>query len=121
MIRSVASALAATLALSIPQGPQPIQGLTGGTAVARAYDAVLDADFDGPARLLGDDCLNAPPEACTMLDALAVWWAIALEPESRLLDVRFSQKVDRAIDAATARLGSRPVHAVAASIARSTF
>jgi hypothetical protein len=102
VIRAVASALAATLALSIPQGPQPIQGLTGGAAVARAYDAVLDAEFDAPARLLGSDCLDVPPEACKMLDALGVWWAIAVEPESRLLDVRFSRKVDAAIDAATA-------------------
>ena len=101
MIRAVASALAATLVLSIPQAPQPIRGLTGGPSVARAYDAILDAEFDVPARLLAGDCGDAPLEACKVLDALGVWWAIALEPESRLLDVGFSRKVDEAIDAAT--------------------
>jgi tetratricopeptide (TPR) repeat protein len=102
VIRAVASAVAATLVLAIPQAPLPIPGLTGGPLVARAYDAVLDAEFDAPVRLLGSRCTDAPPEACSMLDALGVWWAIALEPESRMLDVRFSLKVDAAIDAATA-------------------
>src|SRR4029453_1972875 len=39
----------------------------------------------------------APPEACDVLEATALWWRIQLDPESRALDDEFSSSVERAI------------------------
>lgn len=83
----------------------------GEEALARAYDAILDARF---AQLDGDlrrACPSTPPatplrtapaapaEACQVLDATALWWRIQLDPESRVLDDEFSASVERAIRA----------------------
>lgn len=45
----------------------------------------------GAARVL------APPEACQVLAATALWWRIQLDPHSRAFDPEFSAAVDRAI------------------------
>lgn len=101
--------------LTTPVEPQAFR-LTGGARLARIYDAVLDARFDAADALLTTQCSgsvsrdvpgdSAPPEACDLLRAVALWWRIELDPESRAVDARFEQAITHAItrlDAWTAR------------------
>lgn len=91
--------------------PEP--GFTAGDRVARAYDAILDADFARLPTLLAETCPPAPTEACLMLDALGVWWQISLDPASRSLDAAFRTKADEAIAAAEAWTRREPERAEA--------
>jgi tetratricopeptide (TPR) repeat protein len=78
----------------------PIRGLTAAAQVARAYDAVLNADFDRVPALLSETCGAAPPVACLAIRALAPWWEIQLDPGRTALDARFSREVNAAVDEA---------------------
>lgn len=112
------------------------RGLTAAGALARAYDAILDARFDAVPGLLGDACgpawrtptmpakaearthgerfgETAPPEACQLLDAVSVWWRIQLDPYDRSRDVAFQSKVEAAIAATTAWTTREPYRAEA--------
>ena len=71
-----------------------IRGVDG---LVRAYDFILEARFDQVDAELRRACGPAPPEACDVLAATALWWRILLDPESRALDAEFSALVDRAI------------------------
>jgi tetratricopeptide (TPR) repeat protein len=71
--------------------------LHGEDALIHAYDAILEARFDRMGAELHRACGPAPPEACDVLAATAVWWRILLNPDSRLLDDEFSAAVERAI------------------------
>ena len=102
MIRAIAATLGVAVALAGQPAAPARRGLTGAAAVSHAYDTILDADFDALPRVLVATCAEAPREACQVLEALGLWWAIALEPESRLLDVTFSRTVDQAIAATEA-------------------
>ena len=77
--------------------PQARTGITAATVVARAYDLILNADFDGLAKALPSTCPPAPPVACMGLEALSLWWQIQLDPESKALDAAFLGKVNAAI------------------------
>jgi tetratricopeptide (TPR) repeat protein len=68
--------------------------------VARAYDLILNADFDGLATALPGTCPPAPAVACLGLEALSLWWQIQLDPHSRRLDEPFLATVQEAIRAA---------------------
>jgi hypothetical protein len=72
-------------------------GLTAGNAVARAYDTILDADFAAVPARVAATCGPAPRVACLGLTALATWWEIVLDPDSRALDARFTGEVEAAI------------------------
>lgn len=93
--------------------PAPTRGLTAAPAVARAYDAILDADFSALRAQLPAVCPPAPLEVCHMLEALALWWELSLEPESRQGDARFSRSVERAIAATDAWTRREPERAEA--------
>ncbi len=73
------------------------QGITAAPVVARAYDLILNADFEGLASALPDTCPPAPQVACLGLEALSLWWQIQLDPNSTALDAPFLAKVDAAI------------------------
>jgi tetratricopeptide (TPR) repeat protein len=85
--------------------------LTGGPQLAAAYDAIFDARFDDIPALLTTACGNgistppgksaqpAPPEACQLLDVVAIWWRIQLDPHNRSRDDEFRTRVDAAIAA----------------------
>jgi hypothetical protein len=103
----------ALTALALPAASAPKTGLTAAPVVARAYDAVLDADFDRMPEVLTATCGPAPPVACLGLDALALWWEIQLDPTSRALDGRFSRKVDAAITEAARWAAREPDRAEA--------
>lgn len=72
-------------------------GLTAAPTVARAYDLILNADFDGLAKALPSTCPPAPSVACMGLEALSLWWQIQLDPVSKALDAPFLAKVNAAI------------------------
>jgi hypothetical protein len=87
------------LALLIPTGPAPraLQGLRGADGLVRAYDFILDARFDQVEAELQRACGPAPPEACQVLRATALWWRIQLDPENRSLDDEFTDAVEAAV------------------------
>ena len=74
-------------------------GLTAGSQLARVYDAILDAGFDQIPGLLAQTCgpTLAPPEACQLLDVVALWWQIQLDPKNRVHDERFRTRSDAVI------------------------
>ena len=88
-------------------------GITAAPTVARAYDLILDADFDGLERALPSTCPPAPRVACLGLEALSLWWQIQLDPESRRLDAAFMHKVNAAIAEAQRQTKAEPDRAEA--------
>lgn len=91
--------------------PQP--GLTAADRVAAAYDVALNADFDRISAVLDETCGPAPPVACLAVRALATWWDIQLDPQSRFLDSRFLREVGEAIADAEAWTVREPERAEA--------
>ena len=91
---------------SVPALP-PRYALRGEDALVRAYEFILDSRFDqvdAELRRASRGCLDsvgiagpAPPEACNVLEATALWWQIQLDPENRGLDAAFTASVERAI------------------------
>ena len=80
-------------AQSVP--PEPIRGLSQGLALASAYDAILDADFEAVAPRLEPACPSVPTW-CTVMGAVSLWWQIAMDPKDRRLDAQFSRTVEEA-------------------------
>jgi tetratricopeptide (TPR) repeat protein len=71
--------------------------LTEGARLAAVYDTILQANFDQVAAQLDQTCPPAPEEACRTLEVVSIWWEILLNPQSRLLDGRFEERVTAAI------------------------
>jgi tetratricopeptide (TPR) repeat protein len=90
----VGLALHAATAGAASQGTA-IRGVDG---LIRAYDVILDARFDQVDEELRRACGPAPPEACDVLAATAIWWQILLDPQNRSLDDEFRDAVEHAID-----------------------
>ena len=86
----------------------PQTGITAAPVVARAYDLILNADFDGLAKAQPSVCPPAPAVACLGLEALSLWWQIQLDPESKSLDGPFLAKVNAAIAAAERMTAADP-------------
>jgi hypothetical protein len=102
------------MTLAAPAWAQaPISGLTGAPRLARAYDAIFDARFDEVPALIAAACPPAPAEACRLLDAVAVWWRIQLDPGNHSHDALFEARVDGAIAAAEAWTRREPQRAEA--------
>ena len=83
-----------------PSGAQRTEGdhrLRGEEALVRVYDFILEARFDQVEAELRRACGPAPPEACDVLAATAIWWRILLDRQSEALDDEFSAAVERAI------------------------
>ena len=100
--RLIGATLLAGVAVALSAHGQPIRGLTAAPALARVYDAIFDARFDEVSTLVAAACPPAPPEACLVLEAVAVWWQIQLDPFSTVRDALFQSRVDAAITATTA-------------------
>lgn len=90
-----------------------MRGLTAAPALARAYEAILDARFEAVPALLDEACGPAPPEACQVLEAVSAWWRIQLDPFNTTRDAVFQLKVEAAIAAATAWTEREPMRAEA--------
>ncbi len=89
------------------------RGITAAPTVARAYDLILDADFDGLTRALPSTCPPAPSVACLGLEALSLWWQIQLDPESLRLDAPFMARANAAIAEAERMTKAEPLRAEA--------
>ena len=76
-----------------------VAGLTHRAELIGAYDAILNADFDRAAAIMAPACGDVPVW-CDVMDAVSVWWRIALEPDAREHDARFARAAERAIAAA---------------------
>ena len=92
-------ALAGAMALALPAAPhtEPLRGLTGGAQLARVYDTIFDAQFDEVPAELERACPPAPNEVCRVLDAVALWWQIQLNPLDPALDEEFLERINYAI------------------------
>ena len=88
-------------------------GITAAPIVARAYDLILDANFDELEKTLPDTCPPAPIVACRGLEALSLWWQIQLDPEVRSLDARFLTAANSAIAEAERWTAAEPERAEA--------
>jgi hypothetical protein len=88
-------------------------GITAAPTVARAYDLILDANFDALKKVLPSTCPPAPGVACRGLEALSLWWQIQLDLDNRALDAAFLSATDRAIAEATKFTKAEPRRAEA--------
>lgn len=96
--RLAAATLAAAAVLgAAAAGAAPVRGLTHAAGVARLYDAILDADFDAVPGALLATCPPAPAEVCRVMEPVATWWRIQLDPLDRSRDATFLDQVTRAI------------------------
>jgi len=93
--------------------PATAAGLRGETQLVRAYDAIFDARFDEVPQQLRRTCPPAPSEACQVLDAVALWWQIQLDPASLARDGQFQSNVETAIAATDAWTKREPQRAEA--------
>jgi tetratricopeptide (TPR) repeat protein len=109
--RVVASIVAIGLLASTLDAQQ--RGLTAAPTVARAYDRILNADFDGLAGALASTCPPAPSVSCLGLEALSLWWQIQLDPDSRRLDAAFITSANAAIAEAERMTKAEPKRAEA--------
>ena len=100
-----------SLATSDVSPSQP--GITAAPQIARAYDLILDADFEQLNKTLPLTCPPAPGVACLGLKALGLWWQIQLDPDSRALDAAFLSAVDTAIAEAERFAAAEPTRAEA--------
>ena len=95
-----------------PQPLVPTRGIAHAAALASAYDAILDAAFEDVPSRLGTAC-DTDAAWCRVIDAVALWWEIALEPEAQGHDRDFIKRVDTAIAAGEAWTDSEPLRAEA--------
>jgi len=93
--------------------PQPQPGLTGAPGLVRLYDAILDARFQDVPGLRAQACGPAPDEACQVLDGVAVWWGIQLDPFDTSRDAAFLAACEASIASTTAWTEREPERAEA--------
>lgn len=93
--------------------PAAQPGITAAPAVARAYDLILDTNFDELKKFLPATCPPAPMVACRGLEALSLWWQIQLDLDDHSLDAAFMAAANRAIDEADRWTSAEPERAEA--------
>jgi hypothetical protein len=96
-----------------PVAGAPKIGITAAPSIARAYDLILDADFDQLKKILPSICPPAPAVACRGLEALSLWWQIQLDLDNRQLDAAFTSATEIAIAEATTMTEAEPARAEA--------
>jgi tetratricopeptide (TPR) repeat protein len=67
-------------------------------ALARCYDAILDARFDDAETEVAKACGPAPPETCALMRANSLWWQIQMNPNDRSKDRMFELQIDGVIE-----------------------
>jgi tetratricopeptide (TPR) repeat protein len=77
--------------------------------LARAYEAIFDADFGRGSTLLDEGCGRswatrsaartgeAPPQACRVLDLVSRWWQLQADPLDRAGDRDFTARADQVV------------------------
>ncbi|HEY3382742.1 MAG TPA: hypothetical protein VGK32_13290 [Vicinamibacterales bacterium] len=96
------------VALGLPAAVASAGSLPYAPALARCYDAILDARFDAADAEIAQACGPAPVEACELLRATSLWWRIQLDPMNRSLDGEFRTKIDRVVEATERWVGREP-------------
>ena len=109
---ALAVAVALAFLLAFPSA-QVSGGLTGAAQINRVYDAILDARFGDVPALLTETCPPAPRQVCGLLDTVALWWQIQLDPDNTSRDALFQSKVDASIAAMDAWTRAEPRRAEA--------
>lgn len=104
-------AVAVIVLLVAVSGAPQSRPLSGVEWIAGVYDRILDASFDEAAASIA--ACAAPAEACLVLEATRLGWAILLDPNDRSHDSRFLAAVDAAIRAAEAWTRREPRRAEA--------
>jgi tetratricopeptide (TPR) repeat protein len=89
-----------------------LPGLSHRAELIEAYDAILNADFHLAPVRMAPACVDVPVW-CEVMDAVSVWWQIALDPETRVHDAHFSRTVERAIASADRWAKQEPARAEA--------
>jgi tetratricopeptide (TPR) repeat protein len=87
--------------------------LTEGARLRAVYDTILDAQFDRVDGQLKQTCPPAPGEACQTLGVVSLWWQTLINPESRLLDRRFTDSAAVTLAANTRWTSREPQRAEA--------
>ena len=106
-------AVACGLLASSTLQAQAQRGITAAPLIARAYDLILDADFEQLGSTLPSVCPPAPAVACQGLKALGLWWRIQLDPDDRRLDAEFLSAANGAIAEAERFAAAEPNRAEA--------
>jgi tetratricopeptide (TPR) repeat protein len=88
-------------------------GLTNVPALAAAYDAILDAEFDRVPPLLEGVCGKSPPAVCQVMDVVSHWWQLQADALDRRGDAEFERRATAAIAAAEAWAAAEPESAEA--------
>jgi tetratricopeptide (TPR) repeat protein len=88
-------------------------GLTSPEPLTKAYELILDARFDDAHRQLQQACTPAPRPACEVLDAVADYWQILLDPENTSRDGRLIGKIDASIASTERWVAREPTRAEA--------
>lgn len=92
-----ASMVTVGLAAPPPAGSQTTGAVTAAPQVARVYDAIFDARFEQIPALLTQTCGPAPREVCRLLETVATWWQIQIDPNDTSRDEAFRLQADAAI------------------------
>ena len=99
------------LLLLAPAAPASAGSLPYAPALARGYQAILDARFDDAEIEIGRACGPAPKEACGLMRATAAWWRIQIDPGDRTRDAAFRSQVDAVIASVEAWAAREPKRA----------
>lgn len=126
--RSGLTLLIAVALLSSTTAQRP--SLTGAPRLAAVYDAIFDARFSEVPALRATACPPAPgtsrsvstssardtgvpAEVCDLLDVIALWWQLQLDPHDRSRDASFDARIDAAIAGLTDWTAREPSRAEA--------
>lgn len=111
---SAAAIVAAACACAVPRAAAPpIRRLTAAPEVVKVYDAIFDARFDAVPGLLKETCPPAPKEACQLLETVALWWRIQIDPMNPRLDQEYQARMNATVAATEAWTAREPQRAEA--------
>jgi tetratricopeptide (TPR) repeat protein len=91
--------------------PAPAGPLPYAAALARCYQAILDARFDDAETEISGACGPAPKETCGLMRATAAWWRIQIDPGDRSRDAAFRSQIDAVIASVEAWAAREPKRA----------
>ena len=106
------TAAAALLLVSLA-APARAAGLTSPEPLVRAYDFILDAQFDDAERQLKSACPPAPQPACDVLGAVNDYWRLLMNPEDTRRDAALLLRINAAIGSTEKWVAREPKRAEA--------
>ena len=111
---SCRSRLFAAVLLSLaPTAFAGAAGLTAPEPLIRAYELVLEANFDDAERQLKAACPPAPQPACEVIGAVNDYWRLLLNPDDTGRDAALLARINAAIAATEAWVAREPKRAEA--------